>query len=193
VPELLATPTPAPRLGAADLGPEVAWLEASGVEVVVVVGRPSGRPQPTGSRRRARLHLVAEGGTPPRCGELEDWVRLPVDRAELLARADRLLARLAPAEVPRPEVDADGVVRCGGAIAIVGPQEAELLRLLLAARGGLAVRADLIAALWGADVPSDPRALDNRIKALRHHLRTLPLRISTVRGRGFLLEVVSVG
>lgn len=187
MPVPLASPAPVavPAIATGDLAPELAWLAACGVEVVATVG--GGRR--VDGERVPRLHLVAEGERPPRCGELEDWVRLPVDRDELLVRAERLLARAHPPAAPTIDVDGDGVVRCGGQIAIVGPQEAALLRLLVASGGRLVARASLVEQLWPDGAPHDPRALDNRVKALRQHLRAVPVRIHTVRGRGFLLEV----
>jgi DNA-binding response OmpR family regulator len=114
-----------------------------------------------------------------------------VDREELVVRAERLLARANPPAAPAIEVDADGVVRCGDRIAILGPQEAVLLRILVATGGALVARSRLVEQLWPGGAPHDPRALDNRVKVLRQHLRSLPVRIHTVRGRGFLLEVAA--
>jgi DNA-binding response OmpR family regulator len=136
---------------------------------------------------------VAPGARPPACGALEDWIRLPVDPGELRSRADRLVARAAWQGPSPVVVDGDGVVRVGAQLTIVGPQEAMLLRRLAAPAGRLVARHELVEAVWGEDVPSDPRALDNRVKALRRHLVGLPVRIHTVRGRGFLLEVSAVG
>jgi len=135
------------------------------------------------------LYLIDPGVLAPMTwGELEDWVRLPADASELYDRADRLLTRAAEAGSARTLVDDDDILRVGGQLVPLSPLEAGLVRILLEEPGTLVPRHDLEARLWPSTDPPEARALDNRIKRLRRHLRGLPLRIHTVRGRGFLLE-----
>lgn len=134
------------------------------------------------------LYVVAADAPPPWCGELEDWLREPVDAGELGARVDRLVARARGLGATLVVVDDDDVLRVGDRLLILSPQEARLLRALVADLGQLVRRADLEAAIWPEGLPDDPRALDNRVKTLRERLAGLPLRLHTVRGRGLLLE-----
>lgn len=135
------------------------------------------------------LHLVAPDAKPPRCTPFEDWVREPCDDAELAARVDRLALRVLAHQAETAVVDDDGVLRLGDHLVVLSRQEARLARVLLAHRGEVVGRDDLHRAVWGDDQPDDPRALDNRVKALRVRLEGLPLEIHTVRGRGMLLDV----
>jgi DNA-binding response OmpR family regulator len=115
-------------------------------------------------------------------------VRLPADGEEVHARIDRLLERALLLGAVPTYVDDDGVLHVGGNRTILSRLEGCLLRLLLDARGAMVSRADAVAALWPEGPPSDPRALDNRLKNLRQRLAHLPLQIHTVRGRGLMVE-----
>lgn len=151
-------------------------------------GHPERSDDPPGPDRPV-LHLVGPGATPPWCSELEDWVRLPCDDAELAARVDRLALRVVAHQAAGAVVDDDGVLRLGDHLVVLSVQEARLARVLLARRGEVVPRDALHDAIWGDDPPDDPRALDNRVKALRVRLQGLPIEIHTVRGRGMLLDV----
>lgn len=81
----------------------------------------------------------------------------------------------------------------------LGPQEAEILRMLLANRGATVTRDALFYALWGRPPERRSRAVDMHMTALRRHLAAVaepadtarpaagPL-IVTVRGRGYRLD-----
>lgn len=136
------------------------------------------------------LYLVEAGTTPPHTwGVLEDWVRLPADAGEIYDRVERLLLRLDGARCAT-EVDDDGVLRAGDALVPLSPMEGNLMGALLETPNAMVSRHDLEARLWPNGCPSDPRAIDNRIKVLRRSITGLPMRIHTVRGRGFMLELV---
>lgn len=162
----------------------MAWVTAHDIELR---HWPSTSPIQDDHPSLPAIYLVEPNASPPRCGVLEDWVRLPIHEPELLARADTLLARAAQEGAARIEVDDGDILRVGGAIAILSPTDAKLLRVLVADLGDLVPRARLEHANWPDEAPA-PRALDNAIKALRRRLDGLPLQIHTVRGRGFLLE-----
>jgi hypothetical protein len=137
------------------------------------------------------LYLVPADADPPPCAdELEDWIRLPIDIDELRLRADRLMARAQLLGAVPIDVDDDGVLRVGSRLVILSPLEARLVRLLLARRGELVTRDQAVAAMWPDGPPADPRALDNRVKNLRARISALPIRLSTVRARGLILEWV---
>lgn len=169
-------------------GPDLELAARRGVEI-----RPW-PPEDTGSGGAGRpaahpvLYVVSPDAPPPWCGELEDWLREPVDADELGARIDRLLARGRRFGATLVLVDDDDVLRVGDRLLILSPQEARLLRALVADLGQLVLRADLEAAIWPEGLPDDPRALDNRVKTLRERLVGLPLQLHTVRGRGLLIE-----
>lgn len=165
----------------------LAWTAARGVRVELLRSTaidPDEIPvdHPT-------LYLVEPGTAPPvQWGELEDWIRLPADGEEIYDRVERLLARAGDLDASSVHVDADDVLRIDARIVPLSPMDAELVRVLLERSGRIVTRPQLEALLWPAGRPSDPRALDNRLKRLRNRLVGLPLRIHTVRGRGLLLE-----
>ena len=134
------------------------------------------------------LYVVEPGMEPPHCRNLEDWVRIPLDLGELNARVDRLVAWSHDLGAAYTRVDDDDVLRVGDEMVVLSQLEARLMRALIANMGALLLREDLVAIVWPHGPPSDPRALDNRVKYLRAHLSGVPLRIHTVRSRGLLLE-----
>lgn len=138
---------------------------------------------------RPVLHLLEPGvRAPDRWGELEDWVRLPADPHELYDRADRLLRRAEARNAARMEVDADDIFRVGPHLVTLSPMEAQIVRLLLAEERRVVARERIEDELWGSDGPPDHRALDNRVKRVRNRLAGLPVRIHTVRAKGYVLE-----
>lgn len=150
-----------------------------------------GGPAPAGpALDHPVLYLVDPGCPPPACGELEDWIRYPLDRDELVARSNRLVERGRERGANLVHLDDDDVLRVGDRLAILSRQEARLVRALLGACGHVVVRDELVLAVWPDGAPTDPRALDNRLRSVRERLAGLPLRIHTVRGRGLLLEQV---
>lgn len=167
----------------------LAWAVARGVQVETLSStyidpdeEPADHPV---------LYLVAPGTAPPSSwGELEDWIRLPADSEEIYDRVERLAARAGDLGLATTWVDADDVLRMGSRLVPLSPMDAELVRVLLDQSGRIVTRRQLEVLLWPAGCPSDPRALDNRLKRLRRRLGGLPLRIHTVRGRGLLLERV---
>jgi DNA-binding response OmpR family regulator len=87
-----------------------------------------------------------------------------------------------------PVVDGDGILWRADQWVALSPIEARLARAFLEHPGRLLGRATLGRAGWPDGVPND-RAVDSRIKTLRRRVTPLGLRISTVRGRGYLAEV----
>lgn len=166
------------------------WVASRGVEVVVEPR--AGHRLRTGEVEHPTLYLVPdEGPAPQGWGELEDWIRLPLDPDEIYTRADRLIARAAATGASRTYVDEDDVLRAGPLLVPLGRIEAQLVRILLDRVGTLVPREELEAALWPCEAPADPRALDNRLARLRRRIQPIPVELHTVRGRGFLLERVS--
>lgn len=178
---------PAPTCLAPDpIARTLSWITTRGVET-----RPwtsADTPALDAPPDHPILYLVEPDAPPPYCGELEDWIREPLELNELTARTDRLVARAAQVGAHFTRVDDDDILRVGDDMVPLSEQEARLLRLLIADMGTLVVREELTATVWPDGTPSDPRALDNRVKTLRKRIEHLPLQIHTVRGRGLLLE-----
>ena len=166
------------------------WISSRGVEVVHCTAdsfTPISSDQPV-------LYLLGPDMAPPASwGELEDWVRLPADPGELYHRADRLISRAERQTNSGVRIDQDDVLRTGSQLVPLTPVEARLVELLLENVGQLVPRDTLETWLWPDGLPPDGRALDNRVKRLRHRLGGVPMHIHTVRGRGFLLELTDAG
>lgn len=138
---------------------------------------------------RPRLLLVEAGSPPPEVrGLLEDWIRTPAAEADVRARVETLARRAAGPPPGRPSLDADGVVRLGGRWVALPPVEARLTEALLGRFGAVVGRDALAEAGWPSGPPGR-NALDVHILRLRRRIVPLGLAITTVRGRGYLLEV----
>lgn len=133
------------------------------------------------------LHLVDPLAPPPPCGVLDDWAREPAEADELLARADTLLARSRHDLAPSLVLDGDGVLRVAGSTVVLSPTEHLLFRALLASLGHLVSTEELAEACGTAGPPHLPK---RALASLRKKLRGHPLRITTVRDRGAVLEAV---
>jgi DNA-binding response OmpR family regulator len=133
-----------------------------------------------------RLLMVEGAASPPSCVDaLEDWVRVPVDRADLQARRAMLLAR---AGTSVPTVDADGILQVNGRCLPLPPTEAPLARALAQSYRRLVHRHELIDLVWpGTGLPSR-NALDLRMLRLRRRIGPLGLVIRTVWGKGYLMD-----
>ena len=160
--------------------------------------------------RRPRLLLVPAGTPPPiAVDEMEDWIRVPADPEELEVRIATLAARTAEVEpgaaptppgpavppvVPAvvahpPDIDDHGVLRRGGRWVALAPIELLAVDLLLRKRGEVVRRDELTRACWPDGPPADARAVDGVVKRLRRRITPLGLRVHTVTGKGFLLDV----
>jgi DNA-binding response OmpR family regulator len=86
-------------------------------------------------------------------------------------------------------VDDDDILRRGDAWVALSPIEARLARAFLEDCGRLLGRKTLGIAGWPDGVPN-PRSVDSRIKSLRRRVAPLGLRIHSIRGRGYLADLV---
>lgn len=136
--------------------------------------------------RQPVLHVVEPEADPPRVGELQDWVRRPLDPDEVYARADRLLTRARRSGPVRLAVDPDGVLAVDDRLVILSPTQTALASLLVSRLGEVVAREELVAHLW-PDRARDLRLLDKPLGSLRRRLHGLPLRLHAVRHRGILL------
>ena len=150
---------------------------------------------PVDRERRTELHhagqarlLLVEGVVPPPAvtDELEDWIRLPADEADLQARISVLAGR-AHRGAPAPVLDDDGLLRFEGRWVSLPPVEARLMAALLGRYGAVVSREALARAGWPQGSPGR-NALDVHMLRLRRRVASVSLAIRTVRSRGYLLE-----
>jgi DNA-binding response OmpR family regulator len=151
------------------------------------------------------LLLVEDGVAPPVSGRLlEDWMRVPADELDLVARVRRLDALARRSSADPPVVDEQGILHVGLEWTALSVAEASLARRLTADFGHLVARAELLAALnpsagssgvssltglnSAAAADRRPRTLDLQICRLRRRIAAVGLTISAVRGRGYVLE-----
>ena len=135
------------------------------------------------------LLVVEPDGEPPAMATadpLVDWVRAPVIERELHARVVTLRNA---ASVMRPMLDDHGVLWRGSDWIALSPIEARLTAAFLAAPGSVLDRAHLEMVGWSKALGTS-RALDARIKVLRPRVASAGLIIHTVRGQGYLAEIV---
>lgn len=138
-------------------------------------------------RRRPRLLLVEADAEPPVCSDpLEDWVRLPVSRADRNARVCALETRYDADGPDIPRLDEVGTLRHRGATTQLSEIQARLIEPLIERFGGVVGRDTLTAAAWpGTDAAAN--SLDVTVGRLRRQLGPVGLEIRTVRSRGYLL------
>lgn len=134
-----------------------------------------------------RLILLEGDAEPPLSLDLhEDWVRVPADERDVLARQEVLRRRLAP-EVERPTLDGDGLLRFRGHWVSIPPMEVRLLHALIENQGAVVSREVLSERTW-PDGVKGRNALDVHMLRLRRRVASVGLVIRTVRSRGYLLE-----
>jgi DNA-binding response OmpR family regulator len=135
-----------------------------------------------------RLLLVEPDADPPECTDtLEDWVRLPVSRADRNARIRTLESRLTPTGPSAPHLNGHGTLEYGGEKTQLSAIQTDLMRLLVERFGAVVNRDALARAAWPDTDPS-ANNLDVAIGRLRRQLEPVGLRIRTVRSRGYLLS-----
>ncbi|MCB0976821.1 MAG: helix-turn-helix domain-containing protein [Acidimicrobiales bacterium] len=136
----------------------------------------------------ARLLLVEERAAPPVSTDvLEDWVRLPCGDDDLRHRMFVLAERVRKADLSRPTLDENGVLRCNGAWVSLPPVEHRLVAALLDRFDAVVCRDVLARAGWN-DVVPDRNVLDVHVVRLRRRIEPLGLVIRTIRSRGYLME-----
>lgn len=130
----------------------------------------------------------------------EDYVTKPFELKELTLRFERILQYRQKTNRD-PEEFTFGkltfwprrfeVKDAGGSIIQLGQKEAAILQTLLAKKGQVVSREELIEDIWGADSFPTNRTVDNYIVKLRKWCESdpaQPLKITSVRGVGYRLE-----
>lgn len=125
----------------------------------------------------------------------QDYVRKPFGLSELVARLRVVLRRREPRGAREGlrlgpwELDLDGQrVRRDREETPLTTIECDLLRCLLARRGDVCKREDLLATIWGVGSETPTRTLDNHVARLRKKLEEDPAKprlIVTVHGVGY--------
>jgi len=128
----------------------------------------------------------------------DDYMTKPFSMRELIARVHALLRRearnAAPADAPSlrigaVELDAGSRrVRREGELVHLTPTEFDLLHYLATRPGRVATREELLAQVWGYDVPSGARTVDSHIRSIRRKLGADLVR--TVHGVGYAVDEV---
>jgi DNA-binding response OmpR family regulator len=135
-----------------------------------------------------RLLLVEPDADPPECTDLlEDWVRLPVSRADRNARIRNLESRVEGRDPQAPKVNGSGTLEYRGKSIQLSAIPTNLVRLLIERFGAVVSREALANAAWPDADPSENN-LDVTMGRLRRQLGPAGLRIRTVRSRGYLLS-----
>ena len=126
----------------------------------------------------------------------DDYMTKPFSMRELIARVHALLRRvdrnaagtdLAPVRIGPVELDAESRrVRHDGESVHLTPTEFDLLHYLGARPGRVATREELLAQVWGYEVPSGARTVDSHIRSIRRKLGADLIR--TVHGVGYAVE-----
>jgi len=125
----------------------------------------------------------------------DDYMTKPFSARELVARIHALLRR-----ADRPPADDERSVRIGvieldavsrrvrreGELVHLTPIEFDLLQYLASRPGRVASREELLAKVWGYEVPSGARTVDSHIRSIRRKLGADIVR--TVHGVGYAVE-----
>lgn len=138
----------------------------------------------------------------------DDYVILPIEMRELVARVRALLRQRRVSESAAGNSDGPTIVRrgllidparrrveVGGHPLRLTEQEFLLLQTLAGRPGVVFTREVLLSMVWGAEISVTPRSIDALVVRLRRQLRSVPSdwEISTVRGVGYQFREASRG
>jgi hypothetical protein len=134
-----------------------------------------------------RILILDTDDTPPApWDEIEDWVRSPVDHAELELRATTVARRADSRE--RPWLDADGLLWFRDQWAVVPRGQSPVIEALVA-KFGRVVRDDEIRDVFCTSANSThAEAVKTSMRRIADLLGPLGLLLRRVRGSGYLLE-----
>lgn len=133
-----------------------------------------------------RILLVEpDGAAPIEADPRQDWIRIPFDEADLLARVRALELRCV--DVMRPQVQGDGRLTYGGKWIPVSRINERLLEPLTERFGDVVPIDELVSRGW-PDGEGRTAMLRVHVVRLRRVIAELGLRLVGVRERGYVLE-----
>jgi DNA-binding response OmpR family regulator len=134
-----------------------------------------------------RVLLVERGAPPPpRWDDLEDWLRVPVDRSELELRATTVARRADALELPW--LDDDGLLWMRDQWCAVTDGQIPLVRLLVD-HIGVVVRDEQVDEVFvDAGTSAHEEAIKTTVRRVSQTLGRLGLRLQRVRGAGYHLD-----
>ncbi|MGH7776463.1 MAG: winged helix-turn-helix domain-containing protein [Candidatus Dormibacterales bacterium] len=175
------------------------------LDVLVVEGEDP-VPMVAGARRITAGPLLAVGDGErgaAACLELGADAWLPGGSPPALVAAQvRALLRAQERRQPAPRrmragrlsIDSDARrVTLGDREVDLAPQEFELLRVLVAGAGTALSRDRILASAWGPRFVGEPKTVDVHVAWLRPKLEGSGLRVTTVRGIGYRLDLLLEG
>jgi DNA-binding response OmpR family regulator len=132
----------------------------------------------------------------------DDYVTLPVEMRELVARAHALIRRRSVTDGEAGKIVHDGLlidpsrreVNVDGRALQLTRYEFQLLQTLAKRPGVVFPRAALLSELWGAETFAPLRSVDALVMRVRRQMRTVPSgwHIATVRGIGYQFKAGGV-
>ena len=170
---------------------ELEARSANGRPSIAVLSWPDDRTAVDELRRtrKPRLLVVDADGDPVNpSDDLEDWVRLPADDRDVVARLGRLWDRL-ERQPALPVLDGQGRLVFGDRWVGLSAVDERLMRPLVDRFGDVVRYRDLLAAGW-PDQDKDKVILRPRISGLRRRLQPLGLELRSVRDVGHVLELI---
>ena len=132
------------------------------------------------------LVVAALEPPPPQWSEFEDWVREPLQQAEVLVRATTVARRADVLRVPR--LDPLGRLSFRGRTVVLSDSQALVVARLLECPGEVVADDEMIElfAIGGASTHAE--ALKTALRRIKDALAPLGLRVSRVRSAGYLVD-----
>jgi DNA-binding response OmpR family regulator len=136
----------------------------------------------------------------------DDYIKKPVDEAELVVRIQAVLKRTAPGQEGASDNEVRTVfqvgdyifdsekcrLQLGGQVSNLTEMEARLLKMLCEKRGQLLQREWVLEKIWGRNDFLARKSMDVFISRLRKYLAQDPkVSITNLHGSGFVLEVAN--
>lgn len=130
----------------------------------------------------------------------DDYITKPFDPEVLILRLNNILRRVYSGVNDEYKIASTTLsfntleLCCAGKKVKLTLREAQLLRYMISNRGNIMRREDILTEIWGEDDYFLGRSMDVFVSRLRKYLSPDPaLKLRTVRGTGFVLEVNGAG
>lgn len=138
---------------------------------------------------RPRVLVVApDAAAPAPMGDLEDWLREPVDPVELLTRTDALRRRVATRDL-LPVLDQDGLLHFAGRWVAISDAQLPIVRLLVTRFGQLVLHDELFAAYIAAGGSQNTSSIRTALTRVRNRVTDVGLTLHSARQKGVILDV----